>query len=70
MFFLDVSPEEACRRIREARREQEMFEDITELRRVRVKALSLALVGKWTIVDAGKPVEEVEREIQKLVLST
>lgn len=70
MFFLDVGPEEACRRIREARREQEMFEDITELRRVRVKALSLALVGKWTIVDAGKPVEEVEREIQKLVLST
>lgn len=68
MFFLDISPEEAYRRIR-TRSDQERFEELPELRKVRGKALSLALIGKWTILDAGKPVDEVEKEIRERLRS-
>ncbi len=67
MFFLDTTPQEAYRRIRRARKDQEMFESINELRKVRVKGLSLALIGKWQIIDAGRSIEEVGVEIQKLL---
>lgn len=67
MFFLDTTPQEAYRRIRLARKDQEMFESINELRKVRVKGLSLALIGKWQIIDAGRSIEEVGVEIQKLL---
>lgn len=67
MFFLDITPHEAYKRIRRTRKNQEMFESINELRKVRVKGLSLALIGKWKIIDADKPTEEVEMEIQKLL---
>jgi len=67
MFFLDVSPEEACRRIQRARKRQEMFENIKELRQVRVKALSLAFTDKWKIINADKPEKEVEAEIRKFL---
>jgi dTMP kinase len=68
MFFLDVSPDEAYRRI-STRSDQEMFEGLAELKKIRRKALLLALIGKWTILDAGKPVDEVEREIRKHLVS-
>ncbi len=67
MFFLDITPREAYRRIRRTRENQEMFESINELRKVRVKGLSLALIGKWRIIDANRSVEEVEMEILKLL---
>jgi len=67
MFFLDTSPSEAYRRIHQTRKNQEMFESLNELRKVRVKALSLALIGKWTIIDANKSTEEVGRGIRKLL---
>ena len=63
MFFLDVAPEEADRRIRQARNRLEMFENMSELKKIRVKALSLALMDKWNIIDAGKPVGDVEEDI-------
>jgi thymidylate kinase len=62
-FFLDVDPEEAHRRIVESRRESEMFESLEQLREVRVKALSLALMNGWRIIDANKSEEEVEAQI-------
>jgi len=65
MFFLDTTPQEAYRRIRRARADQEMFESINELRRVRVKGLSLALIGKWKIIDTNRSIEAVELEIRK-----
>jgi dTMP kinase len=65
MFFLDVRPEEAVKRIQEARRREEVFETFEELKQTRNKALSLALEGKWTIVDANKSIINVEREIRK-----
>ena len=54
MFFLDVSPEEADKRIRQTRNETEMFETLEELKKTRRKALALALTGqmdnhrRWT----------------------
>jgi len=65
MFFLDVNPEEAYRRIQQERNKQEMFESLGELRRIRRKALSLALVDKWAVINGNKPVKDVEKEIRK-----
>jgi dTMP kinase len=65
MFFLDVSPEQAYRRIQQERKRREMFESLDELKRIRRKALSLASVGKWTIIDANKLIKDVEKEIKK-----
>lgn len=64
-FFLNVSPEEAHRRIMEMRNRWEMFESMEELRRVKGKALSLASRGKWTIIDANKHVEDIGKEIKR-----
>jgi len=65
MFFLDVSPEEAYRRIQQTRDRREMFESLEELERIRRKALDLASMDKWTITNANKPISEVEKEIRK-----
>ncbi|MGQ9640965.1 MAG: thymidylate kinase [Candidatus Bathycorpusculaceae bacterium] len=65
MFFFDVKPEEAYRRIQQTRRRQEMFESLEELEEARLKALSLALTGKWTIIDANKPMDAIEKEIRE-----
>lgn len=65
MFFLDTSPEEAYRRIQEMRDRREMFESMEELKRTRCKALSLALMGNWIIVNGNKPIDDVEKEIKK-----
>jgi dTMP kinase len=63
MFFLDVSPREAERRIRQTRSRVEMFEHLAELRRVRLKALSLALSGGWRVLNANKPEKDIARDI-------
>ncbi len=65
MFFLDVSPEEAYRRIRQARNKREMFESLEELKQIRRKALSLALMDKWIIINANKSVKDIGKEIRK-----
>lgn len=65
MFFLNVDPEEAYRRIQEMRGRREMFESMEELKRTRCKALSLALMGNWIIINADEPVDDVEKEIKK-----
>jgi dTMP kinase len=67
MFFLDVQPEEAERRIRQTRRQFEMFESLEQLKTIRQKALLLASEGKWVIIDAGKSVREVGDEIIQAV---
>jgi dTMP kinase len=65
MFFLDVSPDEASRRIDQKRGRREMFENLEQLKRIRRKALSLALIGRWIIIDANKPIRTVQKEIVK-----
>ncbi len=63
MFFLDVKPEEAYKRIQHTRNRLEMFEDLEELRRIRRKALSLAMISSWIILDANRPAEEVRTRL-------
>jgi len=65
MFFLDVNPEEAYRRIRVVRKRREMFESLEELKQTRCKANSLPLIGKWRIINANKSIEDIEKEIKK-----
>lgn len=68
MFFLDVTPDEAYRRIRRTRRKLEMFEGLDELKQIRRKALSLALLGNWIILDSGRSIEQVEAELHQMLL--
>ncbi|MEM2105042.1 MAG: thymidylate kinase [Candidatus Bathyarchaeia archaeon] len=68
MFFLDVSPREAHMRILQSRKKLEMFESLEELEKVRLKALTLAFIDDWKILDAGKPIEHVHGEILKVVM--
>jgi thymidylate kinase len=63
-FFLRVNPEEARKRIANSRYQHEMFESLEQLEKINIRALSLALVNKWTIIDANKSKEEVESMIQ------
>jgi dTMP kinase len=65
MYFLDVKPEEAAKRISENRTEIEMFEGYEALRKVRGKALALTRFNSWTILDGGKPAEEVASALRK-----
>jgi dTMP kinase len=67
MLFLDVTPEEAASRIARFRNEQEMFEDVASLSKVRAKALSLAFSGQWIIVNSNRPASEVASAIEKKV---
>lgn len=66
MFFLDVSPEEAYRRIEQTREKREMFESLEELDKIRRKALYLASINNWVIINANKPIEEIEEAIRLL----
>jgi len=65
MFFIDTSPEESYRRIQRTRKKREMFESINKLKQVRVKALSLALIDSWKIINGDKSIEEIEKEIKR-----
>ncbi len=67
MFFLDVPPEEADKRIRQTRKETEMFETLEQLKKTRNKALFLAQTDKWRIIDAGQPVSRVEKDIETVL---
>jgi dTMP kinase len=66
-FFLDVTPEEAANRIVRSRNRQEMFEEVSELKKVRRKALSLAHLGNWTIINADEPSAKGAATIQNAV---
>jgi dTMP kinase len=69
MYFLDVAPEEAAKRIRENRTETEMFESLAALKKVRGKALELTRFHNWTIVNGNKPTQEIAAQIKTSVLS-
>lgn len=67
MIFLDVSPEAAAYRISQSRVGQEMFENSQSLSKVRAKALSLAFLDKWIIINSNKPAKEVAVSIMKVI---
>ncbi|MEM4703746.1 MAG: thymidylate kinase [Candidatus Bathyarchaeia archaeon] len=70
MFFLDVTPKEAYTRIRSTRKKLEMFENLEKLELIRQRALSLALGGNWTIINADKSVEDIEKEILRTLFKS
>ncbi|MGQ9506583.1 MAG: thymidylate kinase [Candidatus Bathycorpusculaceae bacterium] len=65
MFFLDVTPQEAYKRIQQGRKRREMFESLEELEKIRRKALYLASIDKWKIINANKPIVKIEKEIRE-----
>jgi len=64
MYFIDVHPQEAHRRLR-SRARREMFESLERLMEVREKALGLTLVGDWTIVDGNRPWGVIHEELSQ-----
>jgi dTMP kinase len=60
MFFLDLEPEMALKRLSE-RNEEEMFENLEDLIQVRDKALQL--VKGWHIINTEGSIEDVQRRI-------
>jgi len=54
MFFIDVRPEEAFKRIEKRSKDQrEIFESLEKLSSVREKAMELTSKGGWRILDGG-----------------
>jgi len=70
MFFLDVSPTVAETRLRKNREKLEMFENIGDLERTRLKALSLTSTGKWIIVNANESAKNVQETLRRSLAST
>lgn len=68
MFFLDVAPAEAHRRICLRKSKLEMFENLEKLEKIRAKALALALEDGWTIIKAEGTVMKIHREIRRKFL--
>lgn len=52
MFFLDVSPAEALRRVELRGEDKEMFETLPHMEKVRKRAMMIA--GNWKVID-GNP---------------
>jgi dTMP kinase len=57
MFFLDVNPKVAVSRIKNNRIDFEIFENLSSLKKVRVKALELTRFDNWIIIDSNQPTE-------------
>jgi dTMP kinase len=66
MFFLDVTPEEALRRVRQRGEAQEMFETLPHMEKARARARLIA--GNWKVVD-GNPAPDIVFDNLKGALS-
>lgn len=64
MFFLDLDPEESLKRISH-RDDQEMFENLPDLFKVREKALELS--RGWQIINTTGSIKEVQEEIDQFL---
>ena len=67
MFFIDVTPEEAHRRIEENRTEIEMFESLERLQKVRGRVLELAQRKEWTIIDGDQSQDDIQAKLRRQV---
>jgi len=65
VIILDVSPETALKRIK-AKRRPDRFEDLEYLRKVR--EIFLSLKNNIVVVDAERNIEDVKRDVLKVVL--
>ncbi|MCD1294674.1 thymidylate kinase [Methanocella sp. CWC-04] len=61
MFFLDVSPEEALRRVHSRGGELEMFETLPHMEKVRSRAMMI--VDDWKVVDGNPAPDKVFENI-------
>jgi len=64
MFFLDLEPQESLKRM-SARNDEEMFENMEDLVKVRKKALKLAQT--WYIINTAGSIEEVNENINTIL---
>ena len=62
-IFLDIAPLEAYRRISQRRGRREMFESLERLEGICVKALALARLNGWRVIDANGSMEDVGNRI-------
>jgi dTMP kinase len=67
MFFLDVTPGEAVRRLQTRREQLEMFENVEELQETKKKAICLASLGGWKIVKAERTTKQVQEAIRRSI---
>ncbi|WP_299523466.1 thymidylate kinase [uncultured Methanobrevibacter sp.] len=63
MFFLDVSPEESLKRINNRNEDVEMFENINELKKARLK--SKKVVYEWNVINADDSVYNINSKIKE-----
>lgn len=68
MFFLDVSPEESLRRIQSRNEEEEMFENIEDLRKVRSK--TKIATYEWNIIPADDAPEVISQKVIDICLKS
>lgn len=61
MFFLDVTPEESLRRIQSRNEDEEMFENIDDLRKARSKTAKVTY--EWNVIPADGPADEISGRI-------
>ena len=68
LFFIDIKPEVAYERIIKRTDEAfEIFEKPESLQKIRERGLELAIIGKWFIIDGGKPAKDVELIIRNFL---
>lgn len=68
MFFLDVSPEESLRRIQSRNEEEEMFENIEDLRKVRSK--TKIATYEWNVIPADDAPEVISEKVREICLKS
>lgn len=68
MFFLDVSPEESLRRIQSRNEEEEMFENIEDLRKVRSK--TKIATYEWNIIPADDAPEVISQKVRDICIKS
>lgn len=68
MFFLDVSPEESLRRIQSRNEDEEMFENIDDLRKVRSK--TKIATYEWNIIPADDAPEVISQKVIDICLKS
>lgn len=68
MFFLDVSPEESLRRIQSRNEEEEMFENIDDLRKVRSK--TKIATYEWNVIPADDAPEVISEKVREICLKS
>ena len=65
MFFIDVAPEEALRRVRARGEAEEMFETLPHMEKVRNRAM--LITRDWKVIDGNRTPDEVfARILEKL----